>query len=458
MTDSKIIQSTPDHDWPTLVPLDRPDLPKLPKGLLPGWAEDMALAVTASLEIPYELAACLILATGSVCTARRFHVAVRRSHIETSNLWVLIPLPPGARKSPTLKLVTMPLVRWEGRQASDGESGHSRLWAADTTPEQLGTLLAENDQCMAILGAEGGIFDTLAGRYGGNIPNLDLVLKAYSADPHRIDRKTQPSISLPHPRLTMALSPQPGLVEGLAGKGNFRAAGLTARFLTFLPNSGLGHRTLDGPDIPESVLRNYDEGITAMLDWGRRDDAEPGEPPTHAVHLSDPAKATSREFSLQIEREMREGGKLEHMTDWGGKAPGMAIRIAAVLHGLTHAHDQPWDHEIAGETMDHATAIMAVGVAHAQAAYGLMGADPLVHDATRAWEWIQVRREPVTARDVFNALRGRFPTMRDVYAALYVLEERGYIRFLHPEPSGRPGRRPSPTIEVRPEFRQEAAR
>ena len=450
--------STTISDWPTLVPLDRPPLPDLPKGLLPSWAEDMARAVTASLEIPYELAACLILATGSACTARRFHVAVRTGHVEATNLWVLAPLPPGARKSPALGLITKPLVHWEASQVDDGESKQPRLWTADTTPEQLGTLLDENEQCMAILSAEGGIFDNMAGRYGG-VPNLDLILKSYSADPHRIDRRTQPTISLPHPRVTMGLSPQPGIIEGLAEKGNFRAAGLTARFLTFLPHSNLGHRTLDGPDIPEGVLHAYQEGIIAMLGWDRRDDAGPGEPPTHAVHLSDEAKDTLRGFALQIEREMREGGKLEHMTDWGGKAPGMAIRIAAVLHGFVHAHDQPWDHEIAGETMDHATAIMAVGVAHAQAAYGLMGADPLVHDATRAWEWIQKQGgNTITARDLFNALRGRFPQMHHVNAALGVLEERGYIRLSEPLRLGRPGRRPSPTIDVRPELRREVSR
>jgi hypothetical protein len=42
---------------------------------------------------------------------------------------------------------------------------------------------------MAIISAEGGLFDILAGRYSNGVPALDVWLKGHAGDPLRIDRK-----------------------------------------------------------------------------------------------------------------------------------------------------------------------------------------------------------------------------------------------------------------------------
>ena len=63
-----------------------------------------------------------------------------------------------------------------------------QLWTSDVTPERLGTILADNDERMAWLSSEGGIFEMLGGRYSKGIPNLDLVLKAHIGDSERVDR------------------------------------------------------------------------------------------------------------------------------------------------------------------------------------------------------------------------------------------------------------------------------
>src|SRR4051794_32339361 len=51
-----------------------------------------------------------------------------------------------------------------------------RILADDVTPEAAGSLLAAQGGRLAIISAEGGIFDVIAGRYSGNVPNLDLWL------------------------------------------------------------------------------------------------------------------------------------------------------------------------------------------------------------------------------------------------------------------------------------------
>ena len=63
-----------------------------------------------------------------------------------------------------------------------------RLLADDITPEATATLLADHGGRIAITSSEGGLFDTLAGRYARTV-NIDVFLKGHSGDPIRVDRQ-----------------------------------------------------------------------------------------------------------------------------------------------------------------------------------------------------------------------------------------------------------------------------
>ena len=117
-----------------------------------------------------------------------------------------------------------------------------RLLADDFTPEALGELMSRQDQRIGVLGSEGGLFDTLAGRYSNGVPNIDAVLKFWAGETTYVDRRGRDAIFLEDPHLTVVLSPQPEVVQGLAGKPGFRGRGLVARFLYLLPESRLGAR------------------------------------------------------------------------------------------------------------------------------------------------------------------------------------------------------------------------
>ena len=272
-------------DWPALVPLNAPNLPELDLAHLPSWAGDYARALAADTETPPELAAGMILATCATAAARRLRVMVKPGYFEPCNLWVVVALTPGNRKSAVQSAATMPLVAWERDQAvimepeikritSERKTLEARankkrnnaanekddnkakdlareaaaleaelpeipfqpqIWTSDATPERLGALLAEQGECMAWLSSEGGVFDLLQGRYSNGIPNLDLVLKAHSGDPERVDRGSRPAVYLRSPRLSIGLSPQPDVLRGLASKPGFRGRGLLGRILYLLP-------------------------------------------------------------------------------------------------------------------------------------------------------------------------------------------------------------------------------
>ena len=491
----------PPEDWPDLVPLDAPNLAPLNLVHLPGWAGDYARAIAADTETPPELAAGMVLVACATAAARRLRVTVKTGYVEPCNLWAVVALPSGNRKSAVQAAATMPLLAWErdqatiiepeikrltserttqearakekrnkaakepdngmaaelAREAADIEAELAdipmppQIWTSDATPERLGALLAEHGECMAWLSSEGGVFDLLQGRYSNGIPNLDLVLKAHSGDAERVDRGSRPTVFLRGPRLSIGLSPQPDVLRGLATKPGFRGRGLLARFLYLLPPSPLGYRPLRSNPVPEGVRDAYAAGLRAMLDWEPAMDERGTECP-HVLRLTPEAHEEWHAFAQAIEVQMQPGREMEHFTDWAGKAPGAAARLAAILHGIKHAHGRPWETAITAETMTDALEIMAVFSHHSLAALDMMGADPTIAAARLVWEWIERGRlARFTVREAFNALRGTFPRVAMLRDALEALEERGYLEVIEP-PRGGPGRPPSPMVRVRPEI------
>lgn len=491
----------PADDWPALVPLDAPKLPRVDPRHLPGWAGAFARAVAADTETPSELAVGMVLVACATAAARRLQVQVKPGYCEPCNLWVVVALPPGNRKSSVQRAATAPLLSWErdqaellapeikrisserktlearakelrsravkekdsckaerlSREAADIEAelpevpAQPQIWTSDATPERLGVLLAEHGECLGWLSSEGGVFDLLQGRYSNGIPNLDLVLKSHSGDAERVDRASRPPVVLNCPRLSVGLTPQPDVLRGLAAKPGFRGRGLLGRFLYLLPNSPLGYRTLDSRPVPAGVSDAYAAGLRAMLDWPLAVD-DLGDKQPHVLRLSDRAEAELHDFAKAIELQMRPGGDLEHFTDWAGKAPGAAARLAGVLHAIKHAHGEPWKAPITLETMTDALEIMASITRHSLAALDMMGADPSITAARVVWDWVERgSHASFSLREAFNALRSRFPQMPALREAVGVLEERGYVEVIEPPKDG-PGRPPSPVVRVRPDL------
>ena len=106
-----------------------------------------------------------------------------------------------------------------------------RITADDVTPEAAGSLLAEQGGRLAIISAEGGIFEILAGRYS-NKPNLDLFLKGHAGHPYSVDRIGRGAMDVPHAMLTVGLMVQPAVLKAIAANRDFHGRGLLARIPT----------------------------------------------------------------------------------------------------------------------------------------------------------------------------------------------------------------------------------
>ncbi len=488
----RLIQSAPlmcnqdDKNWEAPVSLEDNIPPAMDPNILTGPVGDMARAVSDETETPIELAVGLGLSAIATACQGKITIQVKPGYREPLNIWVVVALDPANRKTSVLSKMTAPLSLWEREQhkqmepqvraaQSRRQNQESRIkslrakygkakpdeleeieaeileiennfeeipmfpkvWAQDVTPEHLGTLMARHDERMSILSAEGGIFDIAAGRYSNGVPNLDLFLQGHAGDLVRVDRGSREPVRLDHPALTLGLSPQPGVLKGLADKPGFRSRGLLARFMYLLPVSNLGYRTLETKQVPESIKTNYHNLIFQLLNIETIKD-EHGEMEPHVLTLSESAYQEWLYFSLTVEKEMRDDGRFEHIKDWAGKLPGAAARIAGLLHCEAHPFE-PWTIEVSLKTIEAALDLATRFVDHSLIAFDLMGADASLEGARKVWRWVERNRfAEFTQRDCFNALKATFHKVDNIKESLKVLEERNYIQAETQKTGGRP--------------------
>ncbi|MEF3696732.1 DUF3987 domain-containing protein [Desulfolutivibrio sp.] len=484
--------------WPSPVRFETEHSPDIPARLFPGILGEFCSALAEELQVPFKLPLCSALGTIAVAVQRKCRVQVKVGYDEPLNIFALCPLPPGERKSATVEACKKPLVEWQtdrSREMQDGihEAASERrtlekaidmkrggigkaktaqqrkdliqeikamekelpdvpraprLLADDFTPEALALLMERHEQRIGLLEAEGGLFDTLAGRYSNGVPNLDAVLKSWSGETCQIDRRGAETIILNDPHLTLVISPQPEVVQALAGQPGFRGRGLVGRFLYFMPRSRLGTRSLDSSPMPEPVARKWRQTIQGLLSIPWKRDAH-GNAVAYDVPLSLEALNLWLKFAQDVESALLPGGRLEHMTDWGGKYPGQAIRLAGLMHMVTAP--EPLNEALSPQTMENALAAATILAEHATAAYGLMGSDPQLECAQAILKWIERDRvSSFTARDAMEKVKGRYPTMDKVNAGLAILEERAFIFPVSQDSRKGPGRRPSAVYTVNP--------
>jgi putative DNA primase/helicase len=490
----------PGESWGDPVLLDSLAVDPLDPTLLIGHLGDMVRAVAAETESPVELAAGLSLAVVATAVQGKIKIRIKPGYFEPLNIWTVTALEPANRKTSVLTKVSRPLSIWEANKRAEvgpkikdaeiqiqnrdarlkslrakyGKAKDAdlpeieksiksiesmkiekpvfpKIWTQDVTPEHLGTLMGSHDQKMSIISSEGGIFDILAGRYSGNIPNLDIFLQGHAGDPVRVDRGSREPVFMDDPCLTMGLSPQPDVLKSLADKPGFRGRGLLARFLYLLPVSNLGYRGLNTDPVQEPVKTSWQNLLFSLLDIEPGTD-DYGDPVPHILELSQAAFQEWAEFYQAVEEGLRDGGRFEHIRDWAGKLPGAAARIAGLLHCAENPF-HPWEKSLSIETMGRALNLAAYFADHAVVVFGLMGADPAIDEAQKVWKWVDKNRfDSFTRKQCFDALRGTFPRVDLLKEPLKVLHERNYISMEKARIGS--ARRPSTVCKVNPVFKE----
>lgn len=440
--------------WPDPIPFDNLSaLPDFPIKTLPSIGQEIISIVSEVVQVDSALPTTIYLSVLAAALSKKVVIDLS-THTESPNLYTCGILESGERKTSTMGVMTKLLYDFQNQKQHEmsyeikiakaiydtnmerlknlqkraakesnyvkreqlekeiieftesiTEPSEQPVYVVDDiTPEMLGLLMANNHDRMAVFSTEGGIFQTIAGRYDNKKgSNIDLFLKGHSGDPwscHRIGRESQTMLK---PALNMCLLVQPDVIYEIGQNKSFRGRGLTARFLYIVGKPHAGYRGRQTKTIPEETLQTYNQHIVDLLTLPLSE---------QSITLTPEAHARWNEFYEDIEKEMRSGGDLYYLKDWGSKLAGQVARIAGLLHFATYgakAINEP----ISVNSVNNSCVIGSFFKEHAVAAFGLMQANPGIEAAKTILSYItREKGDSFKGRDVIR--HTGIKTMEDV--------------------------------------------
>lgn len=480
-------------EWEPPIPFETVNTPDFPIESLPAPVAAFVEMLAESTQTPEEMAALLSLGVLATAFQSRYVVEVNSDWKEQLSLYPVAIALPGERKSAVLAALSRPVYDYEADRrklesvdiaqnqqekrmlekalanaeaaatktfaASKKKTGETasqeqakqkalglaeelatfeelhpyRLLVDDTTPEKLVDIMDMQGGCITVASAEGGVFDAISGRYDKGA-GFDVYLKGHAGDVITVDRIGRKSNHIPNPRLTMMLTIQPEVLNGLMSNATFRGRGLCGRFLYVMCKSKVGHRKSTPEPITPQVKEEYRQFVWRILSGTD----------TGTIYLSTEAQQLCTEYRETVEKRLI--NEWEHMADWGNKLVGATVRIAALIHA-SEVRSNPTDTEISPEVMTAAIKIGEVLGVHAMVAYQIMGADEVYEDAKYLWRRIRsTGQDKISKRDLIRLCHGKFPKAETMEPALEILIEMNYIKRVFAKTNGKP----SETIFVNP--------
>lgn len=484
----------PADPWPDPIPLvDTTTIPPFPIDVLPDWIAEHARSVSDDIQVALDLPCNLAIGALAVATIGNVTVNYPRQRWkQPTNLYMAVALPPSAGKSPAKNAMFAPVealeearirraaqerYRAEGqrkilekrqRAAEDraaknrgddalaaehealdiaeqiaalNQVPNGKLLVDDVTTEALGVELADAGGSIAVVSAEGGIFDRIAGLYNDQVANLDLYLEGWSGGRYSVSRIGRAPILVPRANVCVVTTVQPSVLDAIGARRDFSGRGFTARFLLTMPTSNVGRRDRLRPsDGNERAATTYEAHLTDIADQAARNKIE-------LTVAGDTSDMFAR-WDQNLEDRLAPDHDLEDLKEFVGKLRASVLRLAALLH---LAENTPGNN-ITVPTMSRALTLGNYYLAHAQAIVGRWGADGRIMQADQILDWVRRNRhDEFTARDLYRSLRRVFPDAEATRGPLELLIERGWLRPLFDGPLvfGRGGKS-SPRFAVNP--------
>lgn len=433
--------------------------PVFPLGALPPPLRDYCAAVASTAQVAPEMTGPMALGVLSTASLRKFVVSEMDGHINPLCLYLLVCAPSGERKSSTLAAFTDVLTRYEEEFNRDNaacieetrllemrlthlsevavkkesfiseylrvkaEYAHQerihalRLFADDATPEALTQYLATNQERGAIIAAEGGVLDVLAGRYAQKL-NVDLLLHAHCAERHSVDRITRPTEVLERPELAILLAVQPDVLTTFVNNQSFAGRGLLARFLFALPDSRIGSRTYQCDAVAPEIKSAYDLSIRRLL-------ALPVPSQPQRLQLTDEANQALAAYFAASEQRLVADPNRE--VNGAAKHVGTVIRLAGLLHVV---EDPAGEREITLAELLRAIELGEYFRASANLIWGDSASEVINPDAAYLLHLLRRKQKTSWSKsDLIQATRGHFQSVAALNAALTSLAEMNYIRI-----------------------------
>lgn len=407
------------NEWKQPKDLKDYKLPKFPTEAIPPSLKRYIIELSEELQVPEDMVGTSILGILSICNQGKYFIEGKKNWQVPINLYTLTIANPSEKKSPVCKRLSSPIYEYEksinnelkleiitnksDKEILEGkiltlkkklknaknydymtenslreaekeladfqEINPIQLVADDITTEALASIMIKNDEKMSIVSAEGGIFSTINGRYNNNIPNLDLILKAFFNEPVKIDRKNGEPIILYNPSLAIVLFVQPITLEQIFSIPMFIERGLCARFIYSFPESKVGNRKIETEPVSKDIEEEYRKLINALLT----------NKTNHLLKLSSEAYKSFIQFNEELEKQLKYD--LADIADWAGKAPSTVLRIAGNLHVIENYNTE--NNNISLNTILNAIKLVRYYLAHASYVYNIAGAKDEIIKAKR---------------------------------------------------------------------------
>lgn len=480
-----------EHKWEIPTPMEniKPTIP-FPISSFPKIIQDYIEAIAEHTQTPIDMSAVSVMCVVATAIQGKIEIEGKKDYIETSNLYCMIVARSGERKTPVQKITTKPLYAYEKeenkkrqaiidkqrlelftkqkklekltkipekleeaialqaeiRELEEKQIKPITLIVDNCTLEALTSLLSDNDGKISLISAEGGIFDILNGQYNNSKSpaSIDTFLKAYCGEKIRVDRKGRESEEIDSPTMTVLLAVQDIVLERLMENDTFKGKGLNARFLYCNPVSTIGTRKYRTKEIPTTVEKEYHELIYELLELPKK------ETPI-LLKPSIDADNELEKFHYWIEVQLKD--ELEFMGDWAGKLFGSCLRIAGILHCIKYSSIAT-DYMISLDTIKKAIDISKYFLEHAKYAYMLMGADKETQKAKYILKKLEKQDKMSLKRnEIFSISRSpsrNINKVDDIFKALDILVEYGYILELEAEERAGAGRKKDIVYELNP--------
>jgi hypothetical protein len=398
-------------------PWERYIVPEFPLQVLPPVVLNYVTSQSVVIGCDCNALAMAALTAISGALDHRFAVKMMRNGNwwEHPRLWTLLVGDPSRKKTPVVNDVTRPLERHEAELRRDyearlldyeaakeaGDAGVKKpappvryvVW--DATTEKLGEILSRSEHGLLVKRDEfsgwiGGM-EKYSNASRGTAADRGFWLQAYDGGPHAVDRVSRGEIYIGNLSVSLIGGIQPARLAELQG---LTSDGLLQRFLPVMMRASRLPLDRAGDD-----WENY-HALAYKLIRAKH----------QRLFLSDTALEALNELRARLHQlEQAAGGLTDGLQAFIGKLPGIAGRLAVILH--LAANPESAAREIEAETVaDVCTLILDFIVPHAVEFYRsteeLTGGERLRKIAS----WIVTSRQrTITSRDLVrnvSCLRG----------------------------------------------------
>ncbi len=426
----------------------------------------------------------LTLAGGAIGNAR--HLAITESHIVSPCLYAVVVAPPGAAKSPPLRLLRQPFdcaecdyrMQWresldewkgQGKDSRDVKPILRRCVVSNVTTESLQCILDENPRGILMIRNE--LSGLVAGlnQYKNGGDDRQFYLDLWDGTPIVTDRKSDRQregvpLFVKDAFTAIIGTIQPDVISIMrqdAGRRRTYNDGFLDRFLFAYPENipAVGEQWRE---VPSSSLAAWNDAVRALLSLQMLE----GEPPRpHLLRLDGEGKRAWQSFTEEVAADLNSDQFPNHLKGPWVKLRAYGARLALILRCLRWACNQtPGEAvdelcEVDGESMEGAASLIRFFQSHARKVYAALGTDLRHAEAVRALKWLGNSLKSLKSLNGFRIIKrsdlhagvwGGSLEVNSVSDIISLLMDHGYLRLQYNEIRKGPGRKPCPVYEIHP--------